>query len=421
MVKLQQIDQTTFEKLRDEIGVGGDLESTHLIKGLDWKLLQKVREGQDIATAPTSSSNPPEEKVDLDEELDAVLEKDDEAVRPLAAEIVKKKGNMAPPPVTTGKQLSRDEILKQLKARRAAEGVQEAQKPSLGAKFRKIGGDNDNKKRWIEIDAHGLRREVLITADVDGKPKRKIRWLDGPPPANRPSAPDKEMEVLGMKVPAEIVAKSKASVEPHEEDDDIFAGVGTAYNPLGDDIDDSSESRSDEAEMASNGTARAITVDNVYQSQEDEDSRNPSAEKTFKPRNYFETSSKDQQETAAPSKAFAQDPTILEALKRAAALRQTTNADSNSSQGVDADSEAQLRHKKFLEEARKHEREDAIDMDMGFGESRFGDEEEEVYWDDGEEKKAGRKRGPKKKKGNKDSVSDVMSVLEGRKKGSRKE
>src|SRR4051794_27934097 len=41
MMKLQQIDQSTFEKLRDEIGVGGDASSTHLVKGLDWKLLER--------------------------------------------------------------------------------------------------------------------------------------------------------------------------------------------------------------------------------------------------------------------------------------------------------------------------------------------------------------------------------------------
>jgi hypothetical protein len=60
-------------------------------------------------------------------------------------------------------------------------------------------------------------------------------------------------------------------------------------------------------------------------------------------------------------------------------------------------------------------------MDMGFGGSRIEDGEED---DDGvlldfESKDRGgnkRKRGPKKRKGDKDSADDVMRVLEGRKK-----
>ena len=48
MMKNEKIDQATFEKLRDQMGVGGDLESTHLVKGLDRKLLERVRRGDDL-------------------------------------------------------------------------------------------------------------------------------------------------------------------------------------------------------------------------------------------------------------------------------------------------------------------------------------------------------------------------------------
>ena len=42
LVKKGQIDRATFEKLRIELGVGGDVQSTHMVKGLDWELLKKV-------------------------------------------------------------------------------------------------------------------------------------------------------------------------------------------------------------------------------------------------------------------------------------------------------------------------------------------------------------------------------------------
>jgi hypothetical protein len=59
-------------------------------------------------------------------------------------------------------------------------------------------------------------------------------------------------------------------------------------------------------------------------------------------------------------------------------------------------------------------------MDMGFGESRVedGEEDDQVLFDFDDDNRGGkkRKRGPKKKKGDKDSVADVMRVVEGRKK-----
>jgi hypothetical protein len=108
------------------------------------------------------------------------------------------------------------------------------------------------------------------------------------------------------------------------------------------------------------------------------------------------------------------DPTILAALKRAAALRQTSPSAEDDSQ----DPDAALRSKRFLEEARRRDALDAADMDLGFGGSRNEDGEDEAavlldFEDRGGKK---RKRGPKKKKGDKDSVADVMRVMEGRKK-----
>jgi hypothetical protein len=63
---------------------------------------------------------------------------------------------------------------------------------------------------------------------------------------------------------------------------------------------------------------------------------------------------------------------------------------------------------------------DAADMDMGFGESRNedGEEDDQVLFDFDDDNRGGkkRKRGPKKKKGDINSAADVMRVVEGRKK-----
>ncbi|CCF32665.1 hypothetical protein CH063_05005, partial [Colletotrichum higginsianum] len=64
-LKNEEIDQATFEKLSSEIA-GGDLSSTHLIKGLDFKLLERVRKGEDVYG--DSKNDPDEEEVPPEEE-----------------------------------------------------------------------------------------------------------------------------------------------------------------------------------------------------------------------------------------------------------------------------------------------------------------------------------------------------------------
>jgi hypothetical protein len=189
-----------------------------------------------------------------------------------------------------------------------------------------------------------------------------------------------------------------------EEDDDIFEGVGADYNPLGDagSDEDSSESEED-GEVATKVPKQA-----------------PIKEATgaaVKHRNYFATSATEEEEKAEADRSnpLTKDPTLLAALKRAAALRQTEHTAKGEDEGVDRDT--LLHRKKFLEEAQRREALDAADMDYGFGGSRNEDDEDDdnvfIQQERGATK---RKRGPKKKKGDKDSASDVLSVLEGRKK-----
>ncbi|PGH06926.1 hypothetical protein AJ79_06399 [Helicocarpus griseus UAMH5409] len=441
MVKLGQIDQATFEKLRAEIGVGGDVKSTHLIKGLDWKLLQRVKAGEDINNPSRGKSEGgggeggEGGEVDVDKEFDMVVEEKEKEVSAPVEKVEKKvkKGNMAAPPPQSssdaGRKLTRDEILRQLKASRAGGNVQntspEPPASTLGERFKKIGAKAE-KKRWIEKDETGRRREVLLTTDAEGKTKRKVRWLDKPSdqaPKNGNGGllqVDKDAKPLGMEVPAEVLSRANAAANVEEEDDDIFQGVGADYNPLAGIGDDDGTSSSDESdgEVKEKATLsrQATDVQEAMHAQPQQLPTEPS-----KPRNYFSTSSaKDDLEPENKSKPLSSDPTILAALKRAAAIRQTSPSPLDDD--GDLDQEAAAKRKKFFEEAKRREQQDAMDMDLGFGGSRFGDEEDEEGILEGEGRGAGskRKRGPKKKKGDKDSVGDVMKVLEGRRQGEKK-
>ncbi|KAE8148062.1 hypothetical protein BDV25DRAFT_131552 [Aspergillus avenaceus] len=380
MVKLGQVDGETVEKIKAEIGVGGDLKSTHLVKGLDWGLLRRVRAGEDV-DSPLEKDKEGNE-VDVEGELERLEGVTSGSSVSGVKEKKKKKGNMVV-------RKSRDDILKELRASRAKP------EPALGSRFKKIGEVKEEKKRWVETDERGRRKEILQITDAEGKTKRKARWLD-PETETGPEGllvPEKDAKPLGMEVPAEIAARAVSE----EEDDDIFAGVGADYDPLGNlgEEDDSSDSDEDGEVEQPKTVAKT----------------EPSTQAPAKPRNYFSTST-DEPDEPDRGNPLTKDPTLLAALKRAAALRQAGEEGAEGEE--DVEKETLLRRKKFLEEARRREQLDAMDMDLGFGSSRVEDEEDdEVILEERGGKK--RKRGPKKKKGDKDSVSDVMSVLQGRK------
>ncbi|KAL2854464.1 hypothetical protein BJY01DRAFT_205214 [Aspergillus pseudoustus] len=420
------IDEATFLQRRRELGVGGDLDSTYMVKGLDWDLLKRVRAGEDLERKEKEKESRAEdrdgagegeeegEEVDVDEEFDKVLDGKEDATLPSAPqEREKKKGSMAPPPAPTptGRK-TRDEILRELKASRAAAAAAAAQENALGARFKKIGDSKIEKKRFIEQDENGRRREVLLVTDAEGNTKRKTRWLDKPgetAPAAALAAPDKEAKPLGMEVPAEIAAKAAKAqaTQDADEDDDIFAGVGADYNPLGESgSDDDSDESENEGKVATKelGAPKAPSMESVGE--------------TAKPRNYFATTATQEEEVESDrANPLTRDPVLLAALKRAASLRQASGEDAADVEDEEVNQDTLLRRKKFLEEARRREELDAMDMDYGFGGSRGEDDEDddEVIL---QETRGGtkRKRGPKKKKGDKDSASDVLSVLEGRKK-----
>src|ERR1700760_1812970 len=49
LLKEGEIEQAEFDQMRDEI-TGGEVENTHLVKGLDWKLLERIRRGEDLSS-----------------------------------------------------------------------------------------------------------------------------------------------------------------------------------------------------------------------------------------------------------------------------------------------------------------------------------------------------------------------------------
>jgi hypothetical protein len=435
MVKLGQIDRLTFEKLVAEIGVGGDVASTHLIKGLDRKLLQRVKAGEDVM----NPSQPNKEEQDEDDEFERVLEEKEKGVDIVAKKEKTKKGTASTPATPpAGRRMTRDEILKQLKASRATgTTVSQAPEPpasTLGARFKKIGGKYD-KKRWIEKDEYGMRREILLTTDSEGKTKRKVRWLDKSGDHQQKNengnllVVDKSAKPLGMEVPTEILSKAKALPEEPEHED-IFEGVGADYNPLGDigddDDNDSSTSAESEGEAGRKDSLSVPgkeSVNRTSPSRQEGDADSSALSQTPKPRDYFSTSTQDTPNLRDRSEPLSADPIVLAALKCVATTGESSASSRNVNDpvgGVDADPETLRRRKKFLEEVEKRDRQDAMDMDLGFGGSRFGDEDddEEVWEERGSSNK--RKRGAKKRKGDKDSVGDVMRVLEGRRKGEDK-
>lgn len=431
MVKLGQMEMATFEALRDEI-VGGDVKNVHLVKGLDWKLLERVRQGEDVLAGSvalaksdtTLSQNDgenhrPKTEAEIEDELERYEGK---YIEPVAKSNKTKKGEMAPPVTIAGKKRTRDEILKDLKASRVASSKQ----PSLGPRFTKFG--ESKEKSRIEKDKKG--REVLIVIDEDGKVKRKIRKTKIQPESTNDGGllmPDKNAKPLGMEVLP--VASSAPDVN---DDEDIFEGVGTEYNPLGD-LKEDDQGDSDTSE-SSGGELHDIPPN--VQPQTDHDSNlasepipssdspgtriDPTLPQSYKPpRNYFNNSN------TASTSIHTVTPSTLEASALRAVLNKASASASIPPSMASSESDAAKleRRRKMLD---SHDR-DADDIDMGFGESRFDDGEDgdegkvklsvwgQAGGEEEEKRKGKRKRGSKKRKGDGNSAVDVLRVIEKRK------
>ena len=421
MVKLGQMDQATFEALRDEI-VGGDVKDVHLVKGLDYKLLERVRRGEDVLAdsgVPTHVEEDHEEYRQLQPEADVDNEfekMEGRAIQPIVKEQVLKKGETAPPLAVAGQKRTRDEIIRELKASRvmAAESAKQVHKSALGPRFMKISEKKDRPR--IEKDERG--REILITVDEHGRMKKKVKKAKGDENDGL-LMPNKDVKPLGMQVTPVAPAVDSGD----EDEGDIFEGVGVDYNPLGDVEDDEDDSNESDGE----GKVSAPSLVRP-ESSEIKSSMSlpppPMAQQQFplgRKRNYFDETEEEKDTTDDLGRNPLADPTILAALKKASAI----NPFSTSESGNEEKALKLARRKQMLE---SHDR-DADDLDMEFGSSRFGDAEDGddkkvklSVWDgdggmvggrgEGQEK---RKRGAKKRKGNVDSAADVLKVMERRK------
>ncbi|KAK8151411.1 hypothetical protein BKA80DRAFT_292763 [Phyllosticta citrichinensis] len=428
-MKLGQIDQDTFEKLRDQI-TGGDVSATHLVKGLDRQLLERVRRGEDVLGVGSGSKpGEKEPEPDVDDEFEQLEQR---AVAPVVREKTEKKGETA----LAGTKRTRNEILAELKAQRqAAAAAKAAAQPQLGSKFKRLGAHQTETYPRIEIDERG--REVLITLDEDGHVKRKVRKIKAETePEEKASSlpmPDPKAMPLGMDVP------EQPQEEEEDDEEDIFEGVGAEYDPLAELGDDDSSSEEEDGEVTaptgpkspSDEPSRGISpVSDKSDSAAMPPPPKPAASGTIPKTNYFNDSSPASSTSANPPSNPLTDPTILAAIRKAKEIDpERLRADGDSSTAKDPAEEARLKKRAAMLAGQDR---DLEDMDMGFGSSRFDDAEEMEEegtkiklseWkgmgggdddDDGGKEKGGkkRKRGPKKRKGDKDSAADVLKTME---------
>ncbi|KAK5705367.1 hypothetical protein LTR97_002485 [Elasticomyces elasticus] len=443
-MKLGQISMEMFENLRDTI-TGGDASSTHLVKGLDRKLLERVKRGEDVLGVGGVEAVEPAS--DVEEELDKLGEQE---VTTVQREKAEKKGMMAPAPMA-GKKRNRDEIMAELKAQRAAAKKAKAT-PALDSRWRKVG---EEQKSRIEIDHKG--REVRVTVDEDGVVKRMVRKVparENEKEADAVQMPDASKPVLG----ADAEMPEQASQPgPQEEEEDIFEGVGTEYNPLGDEPDDEDSDEDSDLEAAqvtaplkepSRPTDEPEESDDDGEVVEDdvpiqEPSRVDAASAHREPADAVNSPPKPEPVRRSYFKDTAEDTTsndhfagIENVLKKAAKLDQPSE-ESDIREG-ETEETHQVRLKRRAQMLAQQDR-DMEDMDMGFGSSRVEDEAEAdedgkkvklFEWkqsaggddDEGEGDGKGRekkKRKPKKRKGDVNSAADIMKVIEGRKAGGK--
>lgn len=416
----EEIDQKTFERLRDEIA-GGDLSSTHLVKGLDFKLLERVRRGENVFDqnqkgSETKEEAEPQPDEEADEDPDDLLEKlETTEVKTITKEKTQKKGQLATTPLNPGQKRTRNQILAELKAARAA--AKTAEESALGSKFKKIGA---KKEPGTRIERDGKGREVMIIVDEDGHERRKVRKVD-----TKALREEEEREaealashgVLGMEVPEYYKKQMEAEKAAQAEEDDkeikIFDDAESDYDPLADLEDSDSSSDEEEGEVKERDAE-----DNRPSKDDNKSTEMPPPPKTDAPRNYFGKGLLSEETYKMPS---LDDPSFLAALKKAKAAGALEKSEEEK-----LAKEREERFKKKLQESLR----DDEDMDMGFGSSRVEDEadfdESRVKlsaWgkdDDADYEGGGgggggkekRKRGGKKRKGDKNNFEDVMKVME---------
>ncbi|PSK46220.1 CCA tRNA nucleotidyltransferase, mitochondrial [Elsinoe australis] len=453
------LEEEEFERLREEIAAG-DVVSTHLVRGLDRKLLERVRRGEDVLSGEKGEEGEMQDEVKGDgkAEDDEFEELEEREVTAKEKDRREKKGELNERAKVEVKQVagvkrSRDAILAELKAKRAADAQARIQaRPELGDKFRAI--EDRREKPKVIIDRKG--REVIITKDENGRVKKKVRKV---------VPEDKREEIKPVKFLDEgviVPEKEKVVVEEEEElPDAMFDDVEDEYNPLaglgGD--DDGDDSSSSDGEGAENGEVEDGEVKEARPASnalppplpKAESSMGDSAATDSRPaparqRNYFSSTRKDSEGeiTATESNPF-KDANFLSAITRASDMakfkmnlsqgedgaEQKVAADEGESEGEDEDTriermEKEARLKKKQQMLMASMGRDDEDLDMGFGGGRFdeddGDDDGRIKlseWgrdeDDGDKGggrgKEKKKRTRGKRKGDKNNAQDVLDVM----------
>lgn len=345
-------------------------------------------------------------------------------VVPVQREASSKQGSFAPRPVN-GVKRSRNDILAELRASRKAQEEQQGQ--NLGESFSKVGASSHAGAPTIEVDDKG--REILITVDENGSVKRKVRKAKLAPSSMgveltgdlTPALPNTNKAVSQAQPDAATSISSPAEHQSDaDDDDDIFANVGDYYDPLGAGTSTGKTSDSEAEDEEPRSSAAADSKSIIPQTGGVISSGKASGGMT---RDYFGTS---QNKSPEPSPAAPfKDPTILAAIKRAARV--------SGLQEREGTEQTAKKQSTAAERLLSNQDRDFEDMDLEFGASRAIDEEDVAQessrtkfsdWKghdaelDTDKKDRGgasqRKRGQKKRKGDKNSASDVLRVMNGR-------
>lgn len=429
-VKEGEMEMEEFERIRDEI-TGGDISKTHLVKGLDRRLLERVRRGEDVLSGKSEDAAAEDaEPIDEDDAFDELEQH--EVMAEVREERVKQGEKAKYVPPVAGQKRSRDQILADMKA--AREAAKAAARPQLGSGFKKIRKDEGPR---IEVDAKG--REVLITVDEDGNVKRRVKKAK---PVEEPQLPQaqQDQEVVSrpsknkdMPLGADVIVPAYEPTPAEESDEDIFAGAGHDFNPLAD-LEDDDASDTEAAPTKRPEVPAPSRKDDDLSGSEEGETRAQDAATEVAPgprKSYFNDDATSSSILGSIKNEF-KDPSVLAALAKSQRAQEVSeNASKNENESAD-DAVKRKRREAMLNTRDR----DAEDMDMGFGGSRFDDADEMAQdgekvkfskWtggaDDGSEDEGGkgegnkRKRGPKKRKGDKNSAADVLGAMEKQRKG----
>ncbi|KAK6519367.1 hypothetical protein TWF281_003200 [Arthrobotrys megalospora] len=339
---------TREEAIEQSKVFGGDAGSTHLVKGLDFKLLERARKGEDVLAEKQDEEEQDEE--DIEDELDQALEKKVESVK-------RQKKGEADDDDDEPKKKTRAEILAEWKKSREEAAAKKVAESSLGSKFKKF-GEKEKKVKVVKEE-----KSKKSSRDIASGKKRK---------RDHEEASKEKISgngtVLGM-LPPELPSTKVLPAEKKDEDEDvnIFDDAPDDYDPLAG-LAGSDDSDSDDGEVEEDKPAKRKETQG--------DMPPPPPPTSNRPRNYFATSSKDANvstESISSKPLSGQDLAntmeLSAAIKKAAQMRELSRADLDEEEAKKA-----AKHKAMLQAASR----DDEDVDMGFGGSRtFGDDDDD--------------------------------------------